>query len=339
MPPDSLARLRSWGFNTIGLGQGDATGRDDGWPFIAAVEFASAGQIITGSGLRLPDVFDPEWPRLVAERALAICTPEKDCRELVGWVSDAQLAWGLPTAAGRPSLLQVCLSLEPSFPAYHAAWEFALALHGGRLDALAQAWEVPLANKEVVRELTRVERGLRTRGYLRDEARWAREFARRYFATTAPAIRAADPNHLVLGCRFHGAVGAPVLGACVYPAVDVAMPHWAELPTPGLAPLHPVLAGEVNWVGPEFLRPQAGARASRLTTVERMLRRARLALDRVARHPAVVGYAWARWADEPGERAPFGGGLMHLDGSDAPEHTELLGAFNARAAGLRPASG
>lgn len=339
LPPDSLARLRDWGFNTIGIGRGDATGRDDGWPFIATVEFAPAGQIITGSGLRLPDVFDPEWTRLAAERALEICPPQKDCRELVGWVSDAHLAWGLPTAAGRPSLLQVCLSLEPSFPAYHAAWEFALALHAGRLDALAQAWEVPLANKEVVRELTRVERGLRTRGYLRDDVRWAREFARRYFATTAPAIRAADPNHLVLGCRFRTEVGAAVLGACIYPAVDVALPHWAELPATGVAPVHPVLAGEVSWVGPDFLRPQAGPRASRLTTIERMLRRARLALDRVARHPAVVGYAWARWEDEPGERAPFGGGLMHLDGTDAPEHTELLGAFNARAADLRPASG
>ena len=339
LPPDSLARLRGWGFNTIGIGGKDATGGDDGWPFVAAMEFAEAGRIITGSRLRLPDVFDPEWTRLAAERALEICAPQKDRRELIGWVSDDRLAWGLPTGAGRPSLLQVCLSLEPNFPAYHAAWEFALALHGGRLDALARAWETPFANKEVVRELTRVERGLRTRGYLRDDARWAREFARRYFATTAPAIRAADPNHLVLGCRFHGEVGAPVLGACVYPAVDVAMPHWAELPVTGVAPAHPVLAGEVGWVGGEFLRSQAGARASRLTTVERMLRRVRLALDRVARHPSVVGYAWARWADEPGERAPFGGGLVHQDGAEAREHTELLADFNVRAAALRPASG
>jgi DNA gyrase/topoisomerase IV subunit A len=41
--------------------------------------------------------------------------------------------------------------------------------------------------------------------------RWTREFARRYFTTTTAAIRAADPNHLVLGCRCGGIVGAHVL--------------------------------------------------------------------------------------------------------------------------------
>ena len=117
------------------------------------------------------------------------------------------------------------------------------------------------------------------------------------------------------------------------------LPHWAELPAPGVAAAHPVLAGEVSWVSEEFLRPQSGLRASRLTTVERMLRRARLALERMARHPAVVGYAWARWEDEPGERAPFGRGLVHADGTEAREHTELLADCNARAAALRPASG
>ena len=47
-----------------------------------------------------------------------------------------------------------------------------------RLDALARAWGVALPNKEVVRELTRAEEGIGSRGYLRDEARWTREFAR-----------------------------------------------------------------------------------------------------------------------------------------------------------------
>ena len=337
--PNPLTWLRAWGFNAIGIGGAEGAGRDDGWPFLAAVEFADAGRVITGGGLRLPDVFDPEWPRFAAERAIEVCVPQRDCRELIGWVTDSRLEWALTVRAGRPSLLQICLSLEPSFPAYHAAWEFALALHSGRIEALARAWDAPIANKEVVREMTRAEQGLRTRGYLRDEARWARELARRYFTTTAAAVRAADPNHLVLGCRFGAEVGAAVLAECVYPAVDVAMPHWAELPPPGAVPAHPVLAGEVGWVNELFLRSQASGRASRLTTVERMLRRARIALDRLARHPAVAGYTWSRWEDEPGERAPFARGLVHADGTEAREHTELLADFNARVEALRRAAG
>ena len=34
------------------------------------------------------------------------------------------------------------------------------------------------------------------------------EIARRYFKTTSEAVRAADPNHLVMGCRFAGINGA-----------------------------------------------------------------------------------------------------------------------------------
>jgi hypothetical protein len=114
---------------------------------------------------------------------------------------------GESVASGAAFLLQLCLSLEPGFAAYHAAWEFVLAYHGGRLESVAHAWNANLPNKEVVRELTRAEEGLGTRGYLRDDARWTREFARRYFNTTGNAVRQADPNHLILGCRFRRSPG------------------------------------------------------------------------------------------------------------------------------------
>jgi agarase len=281
-------------------------------------------------------VFEPEWARLALARAREICPSLADDRALVGWVTDDQLEWAQGAAgAGRPSLLQICLSLEPGFPAYHAAWEFVLALHRGRLDLLAHAWGVPMANKEVVRELTRTEQGLGSRGYLRDEARWTREFARRYFTATAAALRAADSNHLVLGCRYRGAAGPQVLAEGSYPQVDVALPPWGELPAAGAAPLHPVFASDVCWVTEDFLRPVSGGRGQRLTTVERMIQRGRAALARLARHPAVAGFAWSRWQDEPGEQPPFARGLVHPDGTEAREHTELLAQFNARADALR----
>ncbi len=332
LPLDAAARLRRWGFNAVGVSE---VGRDDGLPFMASVEFCDAGPAIVAPGVRLPDVFDPEWPRRANERAATVCAAATDCRELIGWVTDSRVAWAPPSLAGRPSLLQVCLSLEPSFAAYHAAWEFVLALHGGRLETLARAWAVPLANKEVVRELTRAEEGLGTRGYLRDEVRWTRELARRYFTTTAAAVRAADPNHLVLGCRFDGVVGAAVLAECAYPIIDVAMPDWRELPSPGVTPSNPVIAGEVNWTTSDLLKLPAAARVLRLTSVEWMLRRGRTALERLARHPAVVGYGWSQWQDEPGEQPPFARGLVHVNGAEAREHTELLAQFNQRAENLR----
>lgn len=335
LPPDTAARLRTWHFNAVGLGNG-AMADADGLPFMAAVEFCAAAPVVSGPGLRLPDVFDPEWPRQAAEHAGRVCRSAREARGLIGWVTDSQLAWAQPAGGGRPSLLQLCLSLEPGHAAYHAAWEFVLALHGGRLDVVARSWGVPLSNKEVVRERTRAETGIGTRGYLRDEARWTREFARRYFVGAAAAIRAADPHHLVLGCRLRGLVGPHLLAECSYPAVDVTMPDWRELPVAGdTLPAQPLLAGEVNWVGPEFLKLPTAARVLRLTSMEWMLRRARTALDRMARHPAVTGYVWGQWQDEAGEQPPFARGLVHVNGSEAREHTELLAYFNVRAEVVR----
>lgn len=356
-PIDSAARLRQWGFNAVGIG-GDGIAPTDGFAFMAAVDFCRAGAQILAPGVRLPDVFAADWTLLAATRALAVCAPLAGSRQLLGWVTDDAPGWGQLAGPGRPSLLQICLSLEPSFAAYHAAWEFVLALHGGRLANVARAWGVPLANQEVVREHTRTETGLATRGYWRDDARWTREFARRYFTTTAAAVRAADPNHLVLGCRFSGPVGPQVLAECVYPAVDVGLLDWSELPAPGTLPGFPVFAGNVCWADETFWRaphpaalagavsvdsiPAASTPAGRatprpvkLTAVERMLQRGRAGLARAARHPAVVGYVWSQWQDEPGEQPPFARGLVHVNGAEAREHTELLAQFNARADALR----
>jgi agarase len=336
VPFDAAARLRRWGFNTVGVG-GDGAGRDDGLPFLATVGFCESGRCIAAPGVRLPDVFAPDWAARAVERALAFCGPRALEPALIGWVMDDPSLWGqVGPGPVRPGLLQVCLSLEPSFSAYHAAWEFVLALHGGRVETLARAWSLTAVNREGVRELTRTEQAITSRGYARDEERWTREFARRYFNGAAAAVRAADPHHLVLGCRQSGPVGASVLAECVYPAVDVVLTHWSELPAQSAGP---VLASDVCWAEHAFREAPTAARGGRkLTTVERMLRRGRAALERMARHPAVVGFVWREWLDEPGEQAPFARGLVHVNGTEAREHTELLAAFNQRAESLRRAS-
>jgi hypothetical protein len=53
--------------------------------------------------------------------------------------------------------------------------------------------------------------------------------------------------------------------------------------------------------------------------------------------PGVVGYAWRQWDDGAGEQPPFAGGLVHANGIEAREHTELLADLNAGVARLRPA--
>jgi hypothetical protein len=333
-PHDPVARLRAWGFNALGAAA-DAALHEERLPWVGTVNFCATGAVIHTGGARLPDVFDPEWPQAAAARAGEICLPHCERRELLGWITDDRPGWAQPGPAGRPALLQICLSLEPGFAAYHAAWEFVLALHGGRLEALAKAWAQPaIKNKETVRELTRAEQGIATRGYLRDDARWSQEFARRYFALTAAAIRAHDPHHLVFGCRFGARPGAAVLAQCGSPAVDVPWIDPEDLP---LVPPGPVLAGDFSWVDARYYGAPGARRLRGLTSVERMFRRGRVALERAARNPAVIGYAWSRWRDEAGEQPPFASGLVHGNDAEAREHTELLADLNARLPALRSA--
>ncbi|MES1167446.1 MAG: hypothetical protein ABUL68_05525, partial [Pseudomonadota bacterium] len=215
---------------------------------------------------------------------------------------------------------------------------------GGGLEALAQAWEIALPNKEALRQLTRADTPVLSEGYRQDHARFTREFARRYFAVCAAAIRKYDTHHLILGCRFAGLPDAAVLAECVHPQVDVlsvdAGSGLPEAPTDefGRAGAMPVLLGEFSWTGESLTRRAATGEWRGLTSVERMLARGRAGLQRAMAHPAVVGYAWPRWADTADDQPPFGGGLVHVDDREAREHTELLADLNARAAALRLAA-
>lgn len=331
-------RLSSWGMNTLGP-WADPRLADAGFAATTVADFLGAGvPVIRGHGVHLPDVFDPGWGSSCDARAAQAAETRRGRTDFIGYFTDDAPGWG-EVRPDRPSLLQVCLSLEPAFPAYHAAWEFALAPHGGELAALGREWGVDLPNRETVRQRTLAEKPLGTPGYLRDHDLFSREFAQRYFSTTAEALRRHDPDHLVLGCRFAAPPGPGVLAACAYPRVDAL--SWqchgsdfaAQIAAYAGTGMPLLLAGcglsNERFRSARFV-PHAGP-----TRAERMLRELRRMLTAACAHPSVVGYEWARWADEPDEIPPFGAGLVHVDDREAAEHIELLAQINARAERLR----
>jgi agarase len=201
-----------------------------------------------------------------------------------------------------------------------------------------------LPNKETLRQLTQADTALRGPGYRRDQERFAREFARRYFAVTAAAVRRHDPHHLILGCRFGAEPGAAIRAECGPPQVDVVSLGCDDETLPErIAAGHrphamPVLVGEFGWTGAAFKREASTGELAGRTTVERMLARGRATAERALAHPALVGYAWPRWVDRNDQWAPFGEGLVHIDDREAAEHTELFSDLNRRAPALRLAA-
>jgi len=327
---DPAARLRMWGFNALGCGS-DQLARDEGLPFLAVVNFCSGEETVNLGGVKLPDVFSQDWRAYAQERAAEVCLRLIENHELLGWITDDRPSWPSRPGLKRPGLLQVCLSLDPARAAYHAAWEFTLALHGGKLERMAKAWGAELANKDALRMMTREDRGIATAAHRRDDAQWSQEFARRYFSATTAAIRKVDPNHLVLGPRWGRPVAARLRRECAS-SCDVSLVDFLELDEVSSGP---VMLGDFCWAQESFFESSGSRRALGPTKLERMLRRGRLGLARSVAHPHVIGYAWSRWHDRKAEAAPFGTGLVRADESAAVEHTELLTTINDRVEELR----
>ena len=153
-------------------------------------------------------------------------------------------------------------------------------------------------------------------------------------------MRRHDADHLVLGCRFEQPPGKAVLAECVYPKVDTVSWHCHGPDFAEQAELYAEAAGmplllTAFGLSNERFRTAPFMPHSGPTRLERMLRDGRKALTAACGHPAVVGYEWARWADEADETPPFGAGLVHVDDREAVEHTELIAQINARAEGVR----
>ncbi|MBR0057586.1 MAG: hypothetical protein IJP66_09680, partial [Kiritimatiellae bacterium] len=186
---NTLARIRDWGFNFLSSPSANLLHR--GLPTAHVVnigqDFACYGDEFDllpcdgGPCSGFPNVFHPLWPDYCRYRAAAVCTHDRDDPELVGWYIDNELSWwGDKRQFKTPpdtGLFDAAARKAPGHPARAALEAF--------LEESGFAGAAPAAPPELKREFVRL-------------------CARKYFEAATAAIREADPNHLVLGCRFAG---------------------------------------------------------------------------------------------------------------------------------------
>ena len=172
-------RLADWGFNTLGPWSDEAVAA-------AGTMLAVAPNLDLGMSFawqhndrnrsappqHFPDVFDPAFERHVGQRARELCAKHSGERRILGWFIDNELRWG-PDWRGPEQLLPLFLNLSEMSPGHIAAL--------GWLRERGAKGPTPSAA---------------------DCEAFAGLVADRYFALTTAAIKEADPNHLVLGCRF-----------------------------------------------------------------------------------------------------------------------------------------
>jgi agarase len=325
-------RLSELGFNTVGAFSDEKVGAVDlGGRHLASapiVDFVGR-YVLLRQHMRawvkgiFPDVFDPDFAAFAQLLVRERCTAQKDDPWLLGWFTDNELRWG-PDWRGKDELLTMFLGLPAAAPGRQAAVKLLRERYGDvqKFDA---AWEKSYLSWESLESAGPIPAPkFAKRSYRRDEesepansaddAREAAfsadcdaflaELAERYFQVTADAIRAADPNHMVLGCRFAYVPAKVVVAAAARHVSVISFNAYTKDPRWSIgqyAPFEkPLLIGEFSFRGRDSGLPNLKGCGPLLlpTQAERAAafnRYAWLALS----HPNVVGYHWFQHADEP----------------------------------------
>jgi len=316
-------RLADWGFNTLGSWSDEAVAA-------AGSTLAVTPNLDLGMSFawqhndrnrnappqHFPDVFDSAFERHVRQRARELCAKHSGERRILGWFVDNELRWG-PDWRGPEQLLPLFLHLSEASP--------------GRVAALG--W-------------------LRERGAdgptpsAADYEAFAGLVADRYFALTTAAIKDADPNHLVLGCRF--AVPPPkTVIATAGRHLDVISFNCYDLdPIVTLdgyaATGKPCLIGEFSFRAVDSGLPNSIGAGPLMQTQGERAAGFRHYVTTALQKRTLVGYHWFEHADQPaegrfdGENSNFG--TVTIDDRVYEELTRAMAAVNAEAENLHSAA-
>ena len=336
---DTVQRLQSWDFNTIG-GWSSEHVNGKGMPDTPVLHIGAS------TGLHWGDLFDEAMARAVYDLVENMAAPRSQDPNLLGWFSDNELGWYAET-----SFLTYLKAAPES-----ATRQRLIAMLRERYGADAEA----LGKDFVLRGATSFEdlaRGgmlhLKPGGGGREAVHaFAEIVATRYYQLMHDAIRKFDPNHLILGDRYNGYYPWAVARAAA-PFVDVISTNasFADTKDGAMLPffvqtLHrltgkPVVVSEYYSAAMEN---QSGNRNSSTnafikvqTQTERTLVFER-SLHEMLASPHIVGAHWFQYFDEPpagrGDGEDFNFGLVDIHNEPYPMLIEAMTRLNAEATTL-----
>ena len=335
---NTLARLKKWGFNTLGAGCDPALKRRG----LVHTVFLSIGDSLCWDHAKtdlyicpderrpcsaFPNVFHPGFAAHADEVARKQAAPNRDDTSLLGYFIDNELAWW-----GRGAR-DVGLFDVSRLPPGHSA-------------RAAQAAFLK-------------ERGVTGSPSDADKLDFLKRAADIYFRVSCEAIRRHDPNHLVLGARFAGLGGAhPAVWEISGKYCDIVTFNcypWADLDrnvvrmnaSPSSQTIvdaftkqygyvkKPMLVTEWSFPSLDSGLPCTGGAGQRFSTQTQRTQATELFAKTVLALPFMIGYDYFMWVDEPPEGISdafpedSNYGLINERGEAYPEITSMFARLHS----------
>ena len=335
----SLARMKAWGFNTIGAWSDGRLFAAHKVPYTVCLSYGFDGIKTIDAGHRqMPDVFDEKFATVV-DQAIANQTARwEDDPWCVGYFVDNEPAWAGwgNTPEERYQLARRILASKGELPAKQAFISY-LKERYSRWSDLKQAWKSDLFS------WGELERGgfdwpaKMTQKCQSDLGELTTLFAEKYFSTVAASLKKHAPQHMYLGCRFAPRQDEVVRAAARHCDV-LSFNIYTQGPTPDewgfTSELgRPCIIGEFHFgaldrgmfhYGMQGVADQAARGQAYQEYVKR-----------VAALPAFVGCHWFQYADEPlTGRSPdgenFNIGLVSIVDEPYPELVDAASLINCR---------
>ena len=352
-------RLASWNFNTLGCWSDELVAT------AGSSRFAIAPTNELGASFKLhrrdqffPDVFDPAFAAHIRERAGDHCARRCHDAGVLGTFIDNELYWS-PDWRGADELLTLFLNLPSHRPGRVAAIA-RLQAHYREFSGFNAVWQTPARSWEELGGIGLVEApffrmppggpndALEINANRANPARAAFSadcdaflavVADRYFEICVSAIKAADPNHLVLGSRFGYQAQQSVIDAAAR-YLDVISFNCYELDASSVIGAYaasgkPCLISEFSFRGDDAGLPNSQGAGPRMASQTERAQCFERYVTAALRNPAVVGYHWFEHADQPkqgrfdGENSNYG--TVTIEDDPYAELTRTMTRINAAA--------
>jgi agarase len=277
---------------------------------------------------------------------------------LLGTFIDNELYWS-PDWRGADELLTLFLNLPSHRPGRVAAIA-RLQEHYRDFSQFNVVWRTPARSWEELSSIGRIEApffrmppgglndALETKANLANRARAAFSadcdafvavVAEQYFASCVSAIKAVDPNHLVIGSRFGYQPQSSVIAAAGR-YLDVISFNCYHLDASPVIDAYaaggkPCLISEFSFRGDDSGLPNTSGAGPRVASQVERAQSFERYVSAALRKPSIVGYHWFEHADQPaegrfdGENSNFG--MVTIEDDVYAELTETMTRVNAAA--------